>query len=101
MRTNYELRYKNAQLRRQRMAAAIAKGTHTKDEWRRLLAAVNGRCVRCQAPSDRLCKDHIIPIYQGGSNSIRNVQPLCPRCNASKGPEAIDHRSPAILWWLA
>ena len=51
-------------------------------------------CVRCEGKSGYtfLSKDHITPLYQGGSNSIKNLQPICPFCNASKGPENFDHR---------
>ena len=51
-------------------------------------------CVRCYGKSGLLNveRDHIIPSYQGGSNLPSNWQPLCARCNASKGPEKIDHR---------
>jgi 5-methylcytosine-specific restriction endonuclease McrA len=75
------------------MRLANQKGTHTKEEWIELKTFFN-ICVRCEGESgySYLGKDHIIPIYQGGSNSIKNLQPLCPHCNASKGPENIDYR---------
>ena len=84
---------KNRELRSERMRLANLKGTHTKKEWQELRDFFNV-CVRCNGESgySSLGKDHIIPIYQGGSNSIKNLQPLCPFCNASKGPENIDHR---------
>ncbi len=28
--------------------------------------------------------DYIIPLSRGGSRTIENVRPACPRCNASK-----------------
>jgi len=51
-------------------------------------------CIRCEGESNLLNveRDHIIPTYQGGPDTPDNWQPLCAKCNASKGPESIDHR---------
>lgn len=43
-----------------------------------------GLCVGCQS-KERLCYDHVIPFSRGGSNTVRNLQILCERCNLSKG----------------
>ena len=48
--------------------------------WRR----DNGRCVRCGS-REKLEYDHIIPISKGGSNTVRNIELLCEKCNRSKG----------------
>lgn len=77
----------NKRLRRERLAAARSRGTHTKAEWAAVLAEVDGECVRCGVACERLQKDHIVPIYQGGSDGLDNLQPVCARCNAQKGPE--------------
>ena len=51
------------------------------------------RCVRCGNETDGgPCKDHILPIYQGGSDAIENLQPMCRSCNSAKTSEAVDYR---------
>jgi len=54
----------------------------------------NNVCVRCEGESGLINveRDHIIPRYQGGDDSVKNMQPLCAKCNTSKGPETIDWR---------
>ena len=79
---------RNRLTRSQRLAAARAIATHTVEEWTDLIVELKGRCARCTERVDKLQKDHIVPIYQGGSDGIENIQPVCQRCNQSKGPEA-------------
>lgn len=82
---------RNKQLRADRMSEARAKGTHTAEEWAALVAFCGAKCVKCGAHG-AIAKDHIVPVYQGGSDGIDNLQPLCPTCNTAKGPDATDHR---------
>lgn len=49
------------------------------DVWRR----DKGKCVKCGS-RDRLEYDHIIPVSKGGSNTARNIELLCERCNREK-----------------
>jgi uncharacterized protein YdaU (DUF1376 family) len=78
--------------RAERLAQARAKGRHTPAQWAAMVDFCGNRCVRCGDTNGPIVRDHITPIYQGGSDGIENLQPLCISCNAAKGPEAIDHR---------
>ena len=85
------------ELRRLRLARAREKGTHYRPDWLEMVERCARKCVRCGDHGQT--KDHIVPIYQGGSDGLDNLQPLCLRCNAAKGPEAIDHRLPDVARW--
>ncbi len=50
-----------------------------REVWRRDM----GKCVECSSQI-RLEYDHIIPFSKGGSNTVRNIQLLCEKCNRSK-----------------
>lgn len=64
-------------------------GTHTKEEIIGLIDAANGICPACGDPPTEYnpwCIDHITPIsWKGSTNYIINLQPLCRKCNTSKG----------------
>ena len=47
--------------------------------WRR----DSGKCTKC-GERENLEYDHIIPISRGGSNTVRNIELLCERCNRKK-----------------
>ena len=80
----------NSQTRAQRLSAARQKATHTPEEWNALAVELGEVCLKCGA--GEFLKDHITPIYQGGSDGIDNLQPLCRSCNAAKGPDTTDLR---------
>jgi 5-methylcytosine-specific restriction enzyme A len=45
-----------------------------------------GRCVRCATPvgdGQWVC-DHILPLSDGGTNDLPNLQTLCSDCNKTK-----------------
>ena len=60
-------------------------------EWSDLKRFYGENCLCCQQ-SRKLTADHIIPLSQGGSNGIWNIQPLCRSCNSKKGVKTIDYR---------
>jgi hypothetical protein len=47
-----------------------------------------GRCAKCGS-QEKLEYDHIIPISKGGSNTARNIQLLCEKCNRSKSANIV------------
>jgi len=50
-----------------------------REVWRR----DEGRCVECGS-KEYLEYDHRIPFSKGGSNTVRNIQLLCEKCNRTK-----------------
>jgi len=65
---------------------------HSEEEWQALLAACSGKCLRCGS-TERITRDHVIPVSRGGANSIDNIQPLCWPCNSWKHARTIDYRA--------
>jgi 5-methylcytosine-specific restriction endonuclease McrA len=79
---------------RRRALKLAAGGSHTEEEWEALKASYDFKCLRCgmQEPEIKLTRDHVVPLTQGGSDSIDNIQPLCARCNSKKNHKHVDYR---------
>jgi 5-methylcytosine-specific restriction endonuclease McrA len=81
-----------------RHSLLVQAGSHTNTEWKQLKAIHNYKCTICGINEDqlkiiwsgihkgftKLTKDHIVPISEGGSNYIINIQPACISCNSRK-----------------
>ena len=82
-----------ARWNRRHAREANAEGSHTTEEWEKVLTEANGECLVCRTV-ENMTRDHIIPLSRGGTDYIENIQPLCASCNASKGNRhSTDYRS--------
>jgi 5-methylcytosine-specific restriction endonuclease McrA len=73
------------------MRQARERGRHTAREWWALVVKVGRRCHYCgiecsplKRPSQRITKDHRIPVSRGGSDAIENIVVACRGCNSEK-----------------
>lgn len=76
----YEQHLQSYPVRRQKACAAIAS-TKTRSA---VLKRDGHKCRRCRSTKN-LSVDHIVAVYNGGDNSLDNLQTLCRSCNSSKG----------------
>jgi 5-methylcytosine-specific restriction endonuclease McrA len=60
-----------------------AVGNHSLEEWENMKIEFDNKCAFCRKQKD-LTKDHIIPLSEGGTDYIDNIQPLCRNCNSKK-----------------
>lgn len=73
-----------------RARAAGSDTDYRAEDWAMLLDWFGGACLACGA--GKVTIDHVMPLARGGSNSIRNLQPLCGPCNSRKHMQIIDYR---------
>lgn len=72
-------------MRRRRATLRAAKGKHTVQEIRELVAHSKGLCWWCgKSFGNSYQIDHRIPLARGGSDDIANLCVTCPSCNRHK-----------------
>ena len=86
-----DLRSNHWENHQKRMQYSDNEKSYTDHEWNMLLAEYGGKCLRCGCTED-ITIDHIIPLSKNGANTIDNLQPLCRKCNSSKGATTADYR---------
>ncbi len=52
-------------------------------EWKKALIYFNHQCAYC-GKSDKLTKDHVVPLNRAGALTVQNTVPACGACNSSK-----------------
>lgn len=63
----------------------------TARQWVDVLVAHDMCCAGCGKRAEsrqcgvRLKIDHVMPLSKGGVHCVENIQPLCQRCDATKG----------------
>jgi hypothetical protein len=56
-------------------------------------------CQRCgrTAPEVKLEVDHIVPVAEGGTDALDNLQTLCRECNGGKSDLLLPHRREMVV----
>lgn len=77
--------------KKRRARKSGAEGHHSVQEFRKLCTLYDNVCLCCGEVKP-LTADHVVPLSQGGSDYIENIQPLCSLCNSTKSTKTIDYR---------
>ena len=65
----------------------------TAEQWLQILQVQDNCCNGCGISFEKVkpCKDHIIPVANGGGLTKENIQALCQFCNSTKGPRSMSY----------
>ena len=69
-----------------RRGEASVKYTH--QQWKETVIFFGGECAYCGCTprkGERLTRDHLVPVRDGGQTTQENIVPACSSCNSSKG----------------
>lgn len=64
--------------------------SYTQQDWKETVIYFNGECAYCgrtMRKGERLTRDHLVPVSEGGYTNQENIVPACSCCNASKGSQ--------------
>jgi hypothetical protein len=97
---------RNTRVNQNRRRYARAVACFTGEQWKSLLDSTGHKCLCCGEPEmtsiysfkggprrGRLTPDHVIPVVNGGTEDISNIQPLCLPCNMRKATKTTDYRT--------
>lgn len=62
--------------------------SYTHQEWKETVIFFGGECCYCgrtMRKGERLTRDHLEPVSEGGTSTQDNIVPACSSCNSSKG----------------
>ena len=63
---------------------------YTHQQWKETVIFFGGECAYCgrtMHKGERLTRDHLEPVSEGGLTTQDNIVPACSSCNSSKGAE--------------
>jgi len=65
----------------------------TYDDWKETMLYFKDACAYCgtgRTRSNKLTKDHVVPVVKGGRTIKNNVIPSCSSCNCSKSDSDLE-----------
>lgn len=80
-------KFKSQTRRRKSEKDSLKYGFITLEQWNQCKLHFNNSCCYCGKESNRLEKEHFIPISKGGKSDVTNILPSCKSCNSSKCDE--------------
>lgn len=61
---------------------------YTHQQWKETVIFFEGKCAYCgrtMRRGEKLTRDHLVPVSEGGITTQANIVPACGSCNSSKG----------------
>lgn len=84
---NKEKSFAYAQERRARKRGAPSGMTES--DWEYAIQFFENRCAYCGSETDKLTREHVVPLVNGGGYTKDNIIPVCLCCNLSKNKKTL------------